>query len=124
MEPVVERRDHSEVAAAAAQPPKHVGMLIDTCGEKLAICGDQVAGHQAVAGEPEAAHQVADPTSKGQPADPGVGDDAAGYRHPKGLALVVDVAPQTSPLGPDRPHQRVHPSPVMLDRSTTSPPSQ
>jgi hypothetical protein len=36
-----------------------------------------------------------------------MGDNATGHCEPEGLRLMVDMAPEASPLSPDRSHQRV-----------------
>ena len=111
VEPVLERGDDPEVAAAAAQAPEQLGVLVVAGDKELAVGGDHVAGREVVDGESEAAHEVADPATEGQPADAGVGDDAARHGQPEGLGLVVDVAPQTAALSPDRSRQGVDPHP-------------
>ena len=124
VEPVLERGDHAEVAAAAPQAPEQVGVLLLAGDKKFPVGGDHVAGHEAVNGESEAAHEVADATPQGQPADAGVGDDAAGHGQPERLGLVVDVTPQTAALCPGVRASGSNRTPVMADRSITRPPSQ
>jgi hypothetical protein len=84
-------------------------MLIFAGHQELAIRGDQITSQQVVDGEPEATHQVADPATQSQPADSGMSDDATGHRQSERLALVVDVSPQATALGPNRSGQRVNP---------------
>jgi hypothetical protein len=91
--------DDPEVAATAPQTPEQVGVLVVAGDDELAVGGDHVAGCQAVDGEPKPAHEVADPAAQGQPADAGVGDDAAGHGQAERLGLVVDLAPETATLG-------------------------
>ena len=78
-EPVLEGRDDPEVATAAPQCPAEVRMLLGAGDEAVAFGSGQVAGHEVVDGEPEATHQVADPTSERQSADAGMSDDATGH---------------------------------------------
>ena len=106
---VFEGCDDAEVAAAAAQRPEQFGMFIVTCHQKLAVGGDDVAGQEVVDGEPESAHQVANPAAQRQSTDARVRDDASGHRESEGLTLVVEVAPQATALSPGRSCQRVNP---------------
>ena len=84
-------------------------MLVLAGDKEFPVGGDHVAGHEAVDGESEAAHEVADAAAQGQPADAGVGDDAAGHGQPERLGLVVDVAPEAAALCPGGASQRVQP---------------
>jgi hypothetical protein len=54
---------------------------------------------------------MADPAPEGQPSDAGVTNDAARHGQPESLGLVIDVAPQTTALGPDRSRQGIDPHP-------------
>ncbi len=73
----LERRDDPEVAAAAAQTPEQVGVLLLARDHELAVGGDDVTRAQVVDREAELAHQVADATAERQPRDAGVADDPA-----------------------------------------------
>ena len=87
------RGDHTEVAAAAAQRPEQVGVLLGAGVHQPAVGGDDIRGDQTVAGQAVAAQQPADATAEGEPADPGGGDQPAGDRQAEGLGFVVEVGP-------------------------------
>jgi hypothetical protein len=98
-------------------------MFIRAGHEELPIGRDQVARHEAVDRETEWAHEVPDPAAERQPADSGMGDDATGYREPEGLALMVDVAPQTTALSLGGLRDRVDPHPGHRREVDDQPPS-
>jgi len=122
----LERGDDTEVAAAASQRPEQIGVFVGRCPDDAALGGDHLGGQQIVDGEPVFAHQEADATAEGEPGDTGVTHDPAGGGQTVGLGLVVDVAPQRTPLhpgpaaggvDPHRPHGReVDDYPVVADR--------
>ena len=76
-----ERGDDAEVAAAAADRPEEVAVLVRARACLGAVREDDVGLEQVVDREPEAAAQVTDPAAEREPADAGRGDDpATGWR--------------------------------------------
>ena len=70
----LELRDDPEVAAATAERPEEVGVLVGGDSQPLAIGGDERIGLHVVAGEPELAGQPAHASAEGQAAHAGMGD--------------------------------------------------
>jgi hypothetical protein len=108
MEPILERRDDAEVAAPAPQRPEEIGVLRRAGLLELAVGRHHVGGDQVVDGEPVLAHQPAQAAAQRQPADPRVGDGAAGRGEPERLRLMIELAPEHAALRPGRAGGRVH----------------
>ena len=109
---VLERGDHPEVAAAAAQRPEQVGVLVGTGVDELPVRRDDVGTDQAVAGQAAATEQPADTAAEGEPGDPGRRHQPAGQREPELLRLLVEVAPQATGLRDDPACGRIDPDPL------------
>ena len=104
-----------EVAAATAQRPEQVGVLVLTADELLTCGRDEVDRAQVVAREPEPTGEPAEAATEGQPRDPGRRDDATWGCEPGHLRLVIEVPPGDATLGahglgllvdPDPLHER------------------
>ena len=78
VEAVFERGHDPEVAAAAAEGPEQVGVLVVAGGQDISVGGDDLDGQEVVDGEAVLAHEPADAAAERQPGDPGGGDDPAG----------------------------------------------
>src|SRR3546814_9175264 len=65
----LERGDHAEVAAAAPQRPKQVGVLVLARPQQLPVGGTDVDGGEVVDSEAELAHPPADASAKDKPGD-------------------------------------------------------
>ena len=110
----LELGDDAEVAAAAAQRPEEVRVLVFARANDLALGGHQLERAQAVDREPVATHHPADAAAEREPADAGVGDVAEGdrqrVRRHRRLGDVVEqraAAHASDPrIGID--HDRVH----------------
>src|SRR5271168_473701 len=89
MKLVLERGNDTEIAAAAAQAPEQIRMLIGARSQKLSVGGDDVSRQQVVAAETMLAHQPAEATAQSQPGDAGGRHDAAGAGKAEGLAFAV-----------------------------------
>jgi hypothetical protein len=100
VEAELERRDHAEVAAAAAQRPEKIGMLVLGGAHEFAVRRHDVGAEEVVDGEAVLAHQPADATAKGESGDSGVAHDPAGGGQTVRLRLVVNIAPQRTTLHP------------------------
>ena len=107
MEPELGRVDHAEVAAAAAQPPEQLGVLVVAGADDLARRGDQLRGDQVVAGEPVLGGEVADAAAEGEAGDPGGADHAAGRDEAVRLGRGVEVEPGGAALGARDPRLRI-----------------
>src|SRR6478735_4412062 len=71
MQTIGEGRDNTEVAAASADGPKEVCVLVGASRQQPAIRSHDVGGQHVVAGEPVFAVEPADATSEGQTGDAG-----------------------------------------------------
>jgi hypothetical protein len=68
--------DDSEVAAAAAERPEQVWVLLRAGGADLAVRGDDLGLDQVVDGPAEPAGQVSEAAAEGESGDAGLGDQA------------------------------------------------
>src|SRR5680860_889900 len=73
---VLERGDDAEVAAASAQSPEEVTVVVLACSEHFSVSSDDLGGHEVVARESVLTRKISDPPSEGQPRDPRRADDA------------------------------------------------
>ena len=106
--PELERRHRAEVAAAAAQRPEQVRVLVLAGGDERAVGQDHVGGQQVVDGEPVAPGQVADPAAQGQPADTRGGQDPGRGGQAECASRVIDVTPDAAAVGAHGLRRRVH----------------
>ena len=83
----------AEVAAAAAQRPEHVGMLVGGDGEHLARRGDELDLAQRVDREALLAHEPADAAAEGEAADAHVAGVARADRQAERCEDRGDVRP-------------------------------
>ena len=97
-----ESRDHSEVAAAAAQRPEQLRILRLGGLHDRSVSGYQFNGDQVVAGEPVFADQVSDAAAQGEAADTGAGNQPSGCRQPVLLGGGVEGFPR-GPTTRERP---------------------
>ena len=103
VQPILERRDDTEVAAAAAEGPEQLLVLPLAGGQGPAVGGDDLGREQVVAGQANAASEVADPAAEREPPNAGRGDDAASGGQSVGVGCVVECSPRRSTLSPRRP---------------------
>ena len=104
---VLERGDHPEVAAAAAQRPEQVRVLLRAGVHQLPVRRDEVGADQVVGGQAAAPDQPAESAAEGEPGDPGRRHHPPGHGEPEGLCLVVEVAPQAAGLRDDAAGRRI-----------------
>ena len=109
MQLVFERGDDAEVAAAAAQSPEQVRVIVGARGQEPAIGGDDVGGEQVVAGQAVLALQPADAAAEGEAGDAGRRHGAAGGGESEGLGLAVELSPGQARLGVRDPLHRIYP---------------
>ena len=93
MQRQLERRHDPEVAAASAQTPEEVGVLVLARMQEPAVGGDDVGADEVVAGKAVLPHQPADAAAEREARDAGGRDEPAGGGEAELLRLVVDVAP-------------------------------
>ena len=113
MQPEEERGDDAEVAAAAANRPEEVGVLVCAGRHEAAVGQHHVGFEQVVDRQTALAGQVAEAAAEGEAADAGGRDDAARRGQAEGVGGVVDVAPGAAARRPARcapPDRRERPS--------------
>ena len=96
----LESRDHAELAAAPAQRPEEVRVLVRRCPHDLAIGEDDLGGEQRIDRQAVVAHEPPDAAAERQPADAGVRDLPPGHREPVLLAHSVELAQQRTASDP------------------------
>src|SRR5262245_5454745 len=92
----LERRRHTEIAAAAAYGPEQVGILRRACVEQFAIGGDDIGGVQIVGSKAEFATEPAEAAAKGEPGYTGGRVDSKRRGEAKGLRLPIELAERHS----------------------------
>jgi hypothetical protein len=89
----LKRRDHAEVAAAAADRPEQIGVLLRARLAHLAVGRDDLDRAQVVGGETMAPADPAEAAAEREPGDAGGRDDAAGHDQSEGLCGAIDIGP-------------------------------
>src|SRR5262245_38805078 len=112
MQTILERRDHPEVAAATAEPPEKVGVLLSAGAKEVAGGGDHIGRQDVVGSQSVSTHQPAEPPTERETCDTGVGDDPAGRGEPEGRGLAFARAPAESWFGSLRSLARIDPPPL------------
>ena len=82
MQPELEGGDDAEVAAAAADGPEQIRVLVGRGPQDPAVGGDDLGGDEVVDGQTELAGQPAHAAAQGQPADAGVTDQPGRHGQP------------------------------------------
>ena len=125
IEPVLERRDDAEVAAAAADSPEEVRVLALACRQDVAGGRDDARGDQVVRCGAELPHQPTEPPAQREAGNACRRDRSSGDRQPMLLRRSVELPPVETRLGADecgRPRRRR--SPFIDERLIIKPPSQ
>jgi hypothetical protein len=105
----LEAGDDTEVAAAAAQRPEQILVLI-VAGRNLPAIGEHDIGReQVVDGEPHTAGEVADAATQCETSHPGGRDDSAGRGQTERVGCVIDIPQGRAAPDPDDPLVRVDP---------------
>ena len=125
VKPKLERGDHAEAAAASAQRPEQLAVLVLGGADQLALAGHQLGRDQVVAGEAVLALEPARAAAQGEPAHAGRGHPPAGGRQ----AVDLRLRGRPRPRWPRRPHapraaRRSTSTSHMARRSSTRPSSQ
>ena len=110
----LEAGDDTEVAAAAAQGPEQVFVLVIARSDLPAIGENDIGRQQVVDGEPDAAGQVADAATQRQATHPSRRDDPAGRRQAERVGRMVDITPRRAAPNPGDLLDRVDPHVVHL----------
>ena len=97
VQPEEERRDDAEVAAAAADRPEEVGVLVGARAHALAAREHDLRLEQVVDREPALAGQVAEAAAEREAADAGGRDDPARRREPVLVRSRASTSPQVQP---------------------------
>ena len=98
MQPVFERGDDAEVAAATAQGPEQIGMLVGADAQHLSLGGHQFEGHDIVAGEAVFPCEPADTAAERQACNAGLRDHARRHRQTENVRLAIQFAEQHARL--------------------------
>ena len=88
----IERGRDAEIAAAAAQAPEQILVLLRAGGDEFAVGGHQVDGAHVVAGEAEAAAEAAEAAAEREPAHAGVRHRAGRGRETVRQRLAIERA--------------------------------
>ena len=124
----LELGDHAEVAAAAADAPEEVRVLVLAGADHAAIGGDHLGRQEVVTREAALALEPAAAAAEHQAGDPGGGEAAAGDGEAVHLRRAVELAPGETGLGAaglgvgvdiDALHQREVDNEAVVDRAVT-----
>ena len=107
MQPVLEFRHDAEVAAAAADSPEQIRILLLTGVQQLAVGGHDVDAQHVVTGQSELACQAPLPATQGKPGNAGVRGGAERRGEPESLALPIELTQQHARLGDGRQSDRI-----------------
>ena len=94
-------------AAASAQRPEQVGVLVFGGRHEAAVGQHDVCLDQVVDRQPVLARQVAVPAAERQPGDAGGRDRARGHREPERVCRVIDIALGAARLDAHRARGRI-----------------
>jgi hypothetical protein len=97
----LEGGDDAEVAAAAAQRPEQVRVLVGAGADLAPVGEDDVGGDEVVDRHPVAPALVRDAAAERQAGHPGLGHDPAGGGEAEGGGDAVDVGPRRAALHVD-----------------------
>ena len=104
-----ELRHDAEVAAAAADRPEEVRVLVGAGRDLRAVGEHELRREQVVDRQPVAAGEVAVPAAERQAGDTGRGDDPAGHREPVLVRGGIDLLPQAAAADADGSCRRDRP---------------
>src|SRR5207245_2067638 len=93
VQPEEERRDDAEVAAAAADRPVEVGVLVRAGTHLVAVRENHLGFEKVVDRQAALPGQVPEPAAERQPADAGGGDDPARCGESVLARRAVDLTP-------------------------------
>ena len=93
----------AEIAAAAAQGPQQVGILLLAGGDEAAVGQHDIGLEQIVDGQAVFARQIAVAAAQRQAGNAGGRDDARRNGQPEGMGSVVDVALRATGADPGGP---------------------
>ena len=111
--------DDAEVAAAAAQAPEQVGVLVVGRGHDAAVGGHDLGLDQVVAREAELALEPPAAAAEGEAGDAGAGHAPAGDGEPVLLGRGVELAPGAAPRRRVRSARRRRRSIALMPRRST-----
>ncbi len=97
---VLEGGHGAEVAAATADRPKEVRVVLLIAGDEPALRRHHIGRDQVVAGKPVGPGQIPHAAAEGQAGDAGCRHDAPGGGQTEGVRCVIEVAPGASALRP------------------------
>jgi hypothetical protein len=101
-----EAGDDAEVAAAAAQRPEEVGVLVRRRAQPRTRCGDDLGRDQIVDGQPVRPRQPAEAAAEGQAGDAGSGVDSRRHRQAIGGGRRIEIGERSARLNVDPAHLR------------------
>ena len=104
----LERSDHAEVPASAAESPEEILVFRGIGGEHFAVGGDYLARQQIVDGHAVLAKQPTDTTTQRETANTGLRDDAARNGKTEDVRFAVEIAKSRATLYANRAICRIH----------------
>jgi hypothetical protein len=94
VQPEVQPRRNTEVAATAAEPPEQLGVLVNGGAHQTSVGRHELGADEVVAGEPVLRGQMSDSAAESQPADAGRPDYASGRNQAERVRRGVEVEPR------------------------------
>ncbi len=108
MQAVFQGRNDTEVAAAAAQPPQQLRVLLLTRVHERATCRDDIGPFEVVASKAKPAAEATEASAQGETGSPGVRDGASRGGEAERRTLAVELTKQRPRLQKRRLHGGVH----------------
>src|SRR5262245_8492801 len=102
MELILKGRSDPKVAAASANGPEQIGLLVLAGPDHLAFGSHQVDGAKIVEGQAILAHQPTQSSAESEPGNSGAGHDPTRDSQAVQLCLAVELNPGDASLGAHR----------------------
>src|SRR5687767_7293054 len=99
METVLERRRNPEVAAATANRPEQIRVLVGARAFDAAVRHNHLGRSQVIERQTVLRHQPAQTPTEREPRDARASDDAPGGRQTVDLRLAIELTPKDTTLG-------------------------
>ena len=112
VEPILERRHHAEIAAAAADGPEQIRVLSLAGGDERPVGQDHVRFEQVVDRETVLAGEIAGAAAQGETRDACGRNDAERDRQPEWMSGVIDVTRGAAGLDANRLVGGIDPHPL------------
>jgi hypothetical protein len=92
VQPILERGNHTQVSATAAQRPEQILVFLRTGCEQFSIGGHDIGRQQVIEGKAKFPVEVSEAAAQGESRDAGAWYDSSGGGQPERLGLMIKIA--------------------------------